>query len=149
MFVYYLLIIFFDFLVIKKKHNEIKRYRHPHLVSLLGHTDLSSERPCLVYELMVQGSLRDRLDCNENTPPLSWQDRNRIAYETSCAIAYLHYPYPNAPLTVHLDIKSDNILLSNNYHSKLADFGLVRFLGNVNIAQTQAPAGTIGWYYAQ
>ena len=92
--------------------------QHPHVVMLLG---CCPERHCLVYELMAQGSLEDRLRCKSNTPPLQWFVRVRVMAEIASALLCLHTrPVP----IVHRDLKPGNVLLDKNLVSKLADVGL-------------------------
>lgn len=38
---------------------------------------------CLIYEYMEHGSLRDRLDCKNNTPPLDWVTRVTVAFQSA------------------------------------------------------------------
>jgi len=131
-----------------RSHPEIgasAKYRHPFLLTLLGHTDLLNERPCLIYPLMPQGSLRSRLDCGEGTAPLNWDIRLKIAWQAATALAYLHRPFPGARTLVHLDVKSDNILLDNSYDCKVSDFGLVRAIGREEVEKTAAAFGTLGY----
>ncbi|KNA11320.1 hypothetical protein SOVF_136350 [Spinacia oleracea] len=97
--------------------------RHPNMVLLLG---ACPEYGCLVYEFMSNGSLEDRLFCRENSPPLSWQLRFRIAAEIGTALLFLHQTKPE-PL-VHRDLKPANILLDRNYVSKIGDVGLARLV---------------------
>lgn len=84
------------------------------------------EYGCLVYEYMENGSLDDRLFCKDNTPPLPWQTRFRIAAEIATALLFLHQKKPE-PL-VHRDLKPGNILLDRNYVSKISDVGLARLV---------------------
>ncbi|KAL5537614.1 hypothetical protein UlMin_035622 [Ulmus minor] len=97
--------------------------RHPNMVLLLG---ACPEYGCLVYEFMANGSLEDRLFCQGNTPPLSWQLRFRIAAEIGTGLLFLHQAKPE-PL-VHRDLKPANILLDQNYVSKISDVGLARLV---------------------
>lgn len=97
--------------------------RHPHMVLLLG---ACPEYGCLVYEYMENGSLEDRLFRKNNTPPLSWKTRFKIAAEIGTALLFLHQSKPE-PL-VHRDLKPANILLSGNYVSKISDVGLARMV---------------------
>ncbi|KAL1538160.1 U-box domain-containing protein 52-like [Salvia divinorum] len=97
--------------------------RHPHMVILLG---ACPEYGCLVYEHMENGSLEDRLNCLNGSPPLSWRDRFRIAVEIATALNFLHRTRPE-PL-VHRDLKPANILLDRNYVSKISDVGLSRLV---------------------
>ena len=64
----------------------------------------------------------------DNTPPLSWYTRIKIAYETANGLSYLHSAYDNCPeIVIHHDIKTENILLGSNCETvKLGDFGIVR-----------------------
>ncbi|KAJ0718464.1 putative protein kinase RLK-Pelle-RLCK-IXb family [Helianthus annuus] len=97
--------------------------RHPNMVLLLG---ACPEYGCLVYEFMDNGSLEDRLLRRGNTPPLSWQVRFKIAAEIVTGILFLHQTKPE-PI-VHRDLKPGNILLDQNFASKISDVGLARLL---------------------
>ncbi|OQU92185.1 hypothetical protein SORBI_3001G306101 [Sorghum bicolor] len=44
----------------------------------------------LVYEFLPNGSLEDRLACENNTLPLTWQVRTRIIGEICSALIFLH-----------------------------------------------------------
>ncbi|KAK1416586.1 hypothetical protein QVD17_32377 [Tagetes erecta] len=97
--------------------------RHPNMVLLLG---ACPEYGCLVYEYMANGSLEDRLLRRGNTPPLPWQTRFKIAAEIGTGILFLHQTKPE-PI-VHRDLKPGNILLDENFVSKISDVGLARLL---------------------
>lgn len=97
--------------------------RHPNMVLLLGGCP---EYGCLVYEYMGNGSLDDCIFRRDNTPPLSWQLRFRIAAEIGTGLLFLHQIKPE-PL-VHRDLKPANILLDHNYVSKISDVGLARLV---------------------
>ncbi|KAI3721821.1 hypothetical protein L2E82_32840 [Cichorium intybus] len=97
--------------------------RHPNMVLLLG---ACPEYGCLIYEYMGNGSLEDRLLRRGNTPPLSWQIRFKIASEIATGILFLHQTKPE-PI-VHRDLKPGNILLDENFVSKISDVGLARLL---------------------
>ncbi|XP_057510750.1 U-box domain-containing protein 35-like [Actinidia eriantha] len=116
--------------------------RHPNMVLLLG---ACPEYGCLVYEYMSNGSLEDRLCRRGNTPPLSWQNRFRIAAEIGTGLLFLHQTKPE-PL-VHRDLKPANILLDRNYVSKISDVGLARLVppsvaDNVTQYRMTSTAGT-------
>ncbi|XP_016490634.1 U-box domain-containing protein 52 isoform X1 [Nicotiana tabacum] len=97
--------------------------RHPNMVLLLG---ACPEYGCLVYEFMSNGSLEDRLFQRGKTPPLSWQQRFRIAAEIGAGLLFLHQSKPE-PI-VHRDLKPANILLDRNFVSKISDVGLARLV---------------------
>lgn len=106
------------------------------------------DRGCLVYELMKNGSLEDRLNCKDNTPPLPWYDRYRIAWEVALALSFLHNSKPE-PI-IHRDLKPANILLDENFVSKIGDVGVSSLIPTVNvnsllstIYKDTAPVGTL------
>ncbi|KAI9396834.1 hypothetical protein POPTR_004G170901v4 [Populus trichocarpa] len=92
--------------------------RHPNMVLLLG---ACPEYGILVYEYMAKGSLEDCLFKRGNTAALSWQIRFRIAAEIATGLLFLHQTKPEP--VVHRDLKPGNILLDNNYTSKISDVG--------------------------
>ncbi|CDY37074.1 BnaA04g26520D [Brassica napus] len=96
----------------------LSKTRHPNIITLIG---ACPEGWSLVYEYLPDGSLEDRLTCKNNSPPLSWQNRVRIATEICAALVFLHSN--KAHSLVHGDLKPANILLDGNLVSKLSDFG--------------------------
>ncbi|KAH7855014.1 hypothetical protein Vadar_020269 [Vaccinium darrowii] len=97
--------------------------RHPHLLILLG---ACPDHGCLVYEYMENGSLEDVLFRRNNTPPIPWFQRYRIAWEIASALVFLHSTNPQ-PI-IHYDLKPANILLNQNFVSKIGDVGLSKML---------------------
>ncbi|KJE94260.1 protein tyrosine kinase [Capsaspora owczarzaki ATCC 30864] len=102
----------------------LSRFRHPNIVTIMCYAQEGNER-CLVYELMPNGSVRDRLDRKGGTPALSWQQRRTIATDIANAMHFVQTAIPRQPL-FHLDLKTDNVLLAADFHAKVADFGLTR-----------------------
>nr|AIS23539.1 IRAK-4 [Plectorhinchus goldmanni] len=94
--------------------------KHENLVDMVGFS-CDGQHPCLVYPLMANGSLLDRLACLERSPPLSWRQRCLIAEGTAKGLEYLHSNHH-----VHRDVKSANILLDERFVAKISDFGLTR-----------------------
>ncbi|XP_038691742.1 LEAF RUST 10 DISEASE-RESISTANCE LOCUS RECEPTOR-LIKE PROTEIN KINASE-like 1.4 isoform X3 [Tripterygium wilfordii] len=124
--------------------NEVEilaRLRHKNLVTLYGCTSKHSRDLLLVYEYIPNGTVADHLLGKQtNSGLLSWPVRLSIAIETAEALAYLHELD-----VIHRDVKTNNILLDNNFHVKVADFGLSRlFPTNVTHVST-APQGTPGY----
>lgn len=97
----------------------LSKIRHPHLLILLG---ACPDHGCLVYEFMENGSLEDRLLRKNNSLPIPWFGRLRIAWEVASALVFLHKSKPK-PI-VHRDLKPGNILLDRNLVSKIGDVGL-------------------------
>ncbi|KAK6132117.1 hypothetical protein DH2020_034142 [Rehmannia glutinosa] len=121
----------------------LSQIRHPHLLILLG---ACPDRSCLVYEFMENGSLEDRLIRKNNTTPLLWFDRFRIAWEVGSALVFLHNAKPKG--IIHRDLKPANILLDRNYMSKIGDVGLSTMVNSDILSLSAAyndtaPVGTL------
>ncbi|XP_065848345.1 LEAF RUST 10 DISEASE-RESISTANCEUS RECEPTOR-LIKE PROTEIN KINASE-like 1.4 isoform X3 [Euphorbia lathyris] len=124
--------------------NEVEiltRLRHKNLVTLYGCTSRRSQELLLVYEYIPNGTVADHLHGNRTKSSLlSWRVRLSIAIETADALAYLH-----TSDVIHRDVKTNNILLDNNFHVKVADFGLSRLFPNDVSHVSTAPQGTPGY----
>ncbi|XP_028057029.1 LEAF RUST 10 DISEASE-RESISTANCE LOCUS RECEPTOR-LIKE PROTEIN KINASE-like 1.4 [Camellia sinensis] len=124
--------------------NEVEiltRLRHQNLVSLYGCTTHHCRELLLVYEYIPNGTVADHLHGERGKPgSLCWTTRMSIAVETASALAYLH-----ASDVIHRDVKTNNILLDNNFCVKVADFGLSRLFPNDVTHVSTAPQGTPGY----
>ncbi|KAL3352080.1 hypothetical protein AABB24_020266 [Solanum stoloniferum] len=119
----------------------LTRLHHPNLVTLYGCTSRHSRELLLVYEYIPNGTVADHLhggDSRRGSP--SWNTRMKIAIETANALAYLH-----ASDVIHRDVKTNNILLDNNFCVKVADFGLSRLFPTHLTHVSTAPQGTPGY----
>ncbi|RYR78303.1 hypothetical protein Ahy_A01g003053 [Arachis hypogaea] len=99
---------------------------HPNLVKLLGYCSVDGERGIqrlLVYEFMPNRSLEDHL-FSKTLPPLTWKTRLEIMLGAAQGLAYLHEGLEIQ--VIYRDFKSSNVLLDENFHPKLSDFGLAR-----------------------
>ncbi|KAK7824290.1 u-box domain-containing protein 33 [Quercus suber] len=123
--------------------DKLNKLRHPNLVTLIGYCQ---EVQALIYEYIPNGSLEDRLNCKDNTPPLSWQIRVSIATELCSALIFLHSCKPFSIL--HGDLTPAKVLLDANFVSKLCDFGSRRLLShaqssnNITLYWKTEPKGT-------
>ncbi|XP_006661001.1 U-box domain-containing protein 33-like [Oryza brachyantha] len=121
------------------------RMRHPNLVTLIG---VCRDAKALVYEFLPNGSLEDRLRCKNQTDPLPWRMRIRIAAEICTALIFLHSNKPKG--IAHGDLKPDNVLLGDNFTAKLGDFGISRSLNLTDTTitpyhRTSQIKGTLGY----
>ncbi|CAH1448509.1 unnamed protein product [Lactuca virosa] len=76
---------------------------------------LETEVPLLVFEFISNGSLSDLIHGATSTP------------------------------IYHMDMKSANILLDENYRAKVTDFGISRFLTTYQTHLTTQVKGTVGY----
>lgn len=119
----------------------LTRLEHKNLVKLYGCTSRRSRELLLVYEFIPNGTVADHLHGKLSTSSvLSWPVRLNIAIETADALAYLHHKE-----IIHRDVKTNNILLDNEFHVKVADFGLSRLFPNDVTHVSTAPQGTPGY----
>uniref|UniRef100_A0A0E0II55 Protein kinase domain-containing protein n=1 Tax=Oryza nivara TaxID=4536 RepID=A0A0E0II55_ORYNI len=117
--------------------DSLKTVHHKYLVLLIGYCT-NKNHLALIYEYMSNGSLFDHIRGKKaNVQTMSWLQRTRIVHEAAqgCVL----------PI-IHRDVKSHNILLGEDMHAKISDFGLSKCY--INEAQTHisvTAAGTIGY----
>nr|CAD1826169.1 unnamed protein product [Ananas comosus var. bracteatus] len=105
----------------------VSKLKNEYFVELLGYCLEESNR-ILVYQFATKGSLHDTLHGRKGVqgaepgPVLSWSQRVKIAYGAARGLEYLHEKVQ--PSVVHRDVRSSNVLLFDDYNSKIADFNL-------------------------
>lgn len=121
----------------------IGRVRHKNLVRLLGYCVEGAYR-MLVYEYVDNGNLDQWLHGDVgDVSPLTWDIRMNIILGCAKGLAYLHEGLE--PKVVHRDVKSSNILLDRQWHTKLSDFGLAKLLNAESTYVTTRVMGTFGY----
>ncbi|KAG2764205.1 hypothetical protein Pcac1_g24179 [Phytophthora cactorum] len=99
---------------------------HPRVVRLIGVAWDSLADLCSVAECMEGGDLRTLLnhfEYHECRPHGFDLDKARIALHVAHSLTYLH---SLDPLVLHRDLKSKNILLTEDLDAKITDFGVSR-----------------------
>ncbi|KAK5813214.1 hypothetical protein F383_15451 [Gossypium arboreum] len=107
--------------------------KHPNLVALQGYY-WSSSIQLILSEFIPNGNLYDNLhglnypdtSTGVGNTELTWSRRFHVALGTARALSYLHHDC--RPPIFHLNIKSSNILLDEEYKAKLSDYGLGKLL---------------------
>ncbi|KAJ6807301.1 receptor protein kinase TMK1 [Iris pallida] len=120
---------------------------HKNIISLIGFC-LEDENLMLVYDLLLKGSLEETIHGdkeNEDARSLTWAERYKIALGVAEALDYLHDSGSTAPV-IHRDVKSSNILLSEDFEPRLCDFGLAKWASSSSSHMTcNDVAGTFGY----
>ncbi|CAI9269152.1 unnamed protein product [Lactuca saligna] len=118
--------------------------KHPNIVSLLGFCN-EGRHMILVYEHASNGSLDEYLEGTGSLTNLTWVQRIKICIDVACGLNYIHNKIDDDRRIIHRDIKSGNILLTENWEAKIADFGLSKFRPEneqLNTLYTENIAGT-------
>ena len=96
--------------------------RHTNIVLFLGAGRFRPEgQPFLIVEFMRRGSLRHVLD----DEGIQLTDRRKIQFATDVAKG-MRFLHNLDPPRLHRDLKSENLLVSESWVVKVADFGLGR-----------------------
>lgn len=104
-----------DFAVVQQEIIMMKDCKHPNIVAYFG-SYLRRDKLWICMEFCGGGSLQDIYHV---TGPLSELQIAYVSRETLQGLYYLH-----SKGKMHRDIKGANILLTDNGHVKLADFGV-------------------------
>ena len=111
----------------------LKTLRHDGIVRLYGYGEQDG---VLFYSMeLVEGiSLEDELKAGRR---FNWREVTNIAIQLSLALKHAHDHG-----IIHRDIKPANILLHDDEHVKLADFGIARLFGTTSLTTAGGVLGT-------
>ncbi|XP_024517474.1 G-type lectin S-receptor-like serine/threonine-protein kinase At2g19130 [Selaginella moellendorffii] len=116
--------------------------RHSNVVHLLGFC-LEAPKHLLVYEYLENKSL-DKVLFEPTTPLTKWKTRMQILIGAARGIEYFH-SYSGDRRVVHRDIKPANVLLTADFHAKVADFGLAKIMDTATHTTNFTMPGTVGY----
>ncbi|XP_071737789.1 protein kinase STUNTED-like isoform X2 [Rutidosis leptorrhynchoides] len=120
----------------------ITALHHQNIISLFGFC-FEDNKLLLVYDLLSRGSLEDNLHGGDNTK-FGWCERYKVAVGVAEALVYLHSKCEKP--VIHRDVKSSNILLSDDFEPQLSDFGLAKWATPTGLHITCTDvAGTFGY----
>ncbi|XP_073278606.1 protein kinase STUNTED-like isoform X1 [Primulina huaijiensis] len=122
--------------------NIITSLHHKNIISLVGFC-LEDDRLLLVYDLLSRGSLEDNLHGTQKFgKSFGWKERYKVALGVAEALDHLHN---TAEPIIHRDVKSSNILLSDDFDPQLADFGLATWASCSHHIGASDVTGTFGY----
>ncbi|TKY56099.1 Receptor cytosolic serine/threonine-protein kinase RBK2 [Spatholobus suberectus] len=122
----------------------ITTLHHKNIIVLLGFC-FEDGNLLLVYDFLSRGSLEENLHGNKKNPLVfGWTDRYKVAMGVAEALEYLHNNEGQS--VIHRDVKSSNVLLSEDFEPQLSDFGLAKWAStsSSHITCTDV-AGTFGY----
>lgn len=107
--------------------------RHPHIVAIHAWGE-SEDMLWFVMDRLAGGSLRDLIQRNGRLDP------TRVAQLAGQIAGALQHAHRNGVL--HRDVKPANILLDDQHHAYVADFGIAKAVGDSTLTETGAVVGT-------
>ncbi|XP_054806147.1 probable inactive leucine-rich repeat receptor-like protein kinase At3g03770 isoform X2 [Prosopis cineraria] len=129
----------YSFRNFKLRLDLLARLRHPHLVSLLGHctdgvvAENNGRNIFLIYEYVHNGSFQSYLSGTSSGKVFSWSERLAVLVSIAKAVHFLHTGM--IPGFFKNRLKTNNILVSENWTAKLSDYGLSIISEEVDICE--------------
>ena len=115
----------------------MRKLRHPCVLQFFG-SGTDANFILIAMELMTRGSAHTLL--MNKSLPISWERRLRMLKDTASGMYYLH---SSTPPIIHLDLKSHNLLVDDNWKVKVSDFGLS--MTSLEGLHSNAVCGTLAW----
>ncbi|CAI5480970.1 unnamed protein product [Closterium sp. Yama58-4] len=113
--------------------------RHSNIVELLAYSPHPSK--ALVYEFMPKGDVHALLArCKKGEATFPWAARLKVAHEVAQAVAFMH-----SLRYIHRDLKASNVLLTQDFTAKVADFGLAKGIADWRSHVTTRVVGSFGY----
>jgi len=123
----------------KKEFSIMSAIRSPHVVYFFG--ICVKPKLCMVMEMCSRGSLYHVL---KEGPPedISWELAFHLAIQAVTGVNVLHN---SSPQILHRDLKSLNLLVTDDWQVKVCDFGLSRFDVQENMETMCKMRGTMAF----
>ncbi|XP_039173589.1 rust resistance kinase Lr10-like [Eucalyptus grandis] len=116
---------------------------HVNVVQLVGFC-FDNSKQALVYDFMSNGSLDKQIFFEDGIHCLDYKSIYEISLGVARGIEYLHRGCDMQIL--HFDIKPHNILLDQNFISKVSDFRLAKlYLASHSVVSLTVAKGTLGY----
>lgn len=125
----------------QREAKAIAALRHPHIVRVYDFDIQSGYYYMIIMEFIQGYNLQEHLrNLQASGQSMTWKEVVRISTGVAEALDYAHQLN-----MIHRDVKSSNILLDEGGGVFLADFGLVRLLGQTGLTQTGGFVGTLAY----
>ncbi|KZP25713.1 kinase-like protein [Athelia psychrophila] len=113
-------------------------FKHPYLLPFMGveYGAFPAHPPCIVTPWMKNGTIINYIDRSNS----SMQNTHRLSLEIAQGLDYLH-----ASNVLHGDLRGCNILIDDECHVRLADFGLSTFINGYMSTQSSKEHGSKRW----
>ena len=118
---------------VRREINVLRSFHHPNIIRLLGFsmpldraTAQSCDTLCLLYEYAARGSVDKMLKDDSSARLLTWQLRMRIMLQTATALNFMHKRFTSP--AYHRDVKSANVVITEDFTAKLIDCGLSKYV---------------------
>ena len=120
--------------------NALAKLRHPNITLLLG--VCLKPRYCILTEFVSCGALFDLIHRHRELPNWGIARILGVANEICLGMNYLH-----SQGVLHCDLKSSNILVTDSWGVKIADFGLSFLFPEDEPFDTKVPLGCVGTHH--
>jgi serine/threonine-protein kinase len=117
----------------RREARAVAQLSHPNIVTVIDRGERDGKQ-FIVFELVDGENLKELV---ERGGPLPVRRALEVGLDVARALAFAH----NQGL-VHRDVKPQNVLLTQDGHAKVTDFGIVRSLGVAGNTETGTVLGT-------
>lgn len=128
---------------IDRFHQEAKAIsalNHPHIATIHD-IDEADGQKFIVLEFIPGGTLKGKLrDLRTENKQLPTDDIITFGIQIAEALAHAH-----RHAIIHRDVKSDNVMITEDGSVKVTDFGLARLRGSQHLTRTGNTVGTAGY----
>lgn len=125
-------------LSIEKEIKIMGTLRSPHVIYFYG--CITEPKICIIMEYLPRGSLYHVLQ--EKNLNFTWDQLFKTALEI---LRGLHFLHSHNPVVLHRDLKTLNLLVDDDFHIKVCDFGLSRTNTNSSKSTLGKMRGTFAY----